>query len=446
MKKKNISNNTLAAIFCVAVFVGCGQEDNINATEEKRTWTSPGGTATVIYDEAEPFMKVSTAIDENEIATVSQGRELFIAHWFPAPSSRSTLDGLGPLYNANACSSCHISDGRVAPYKNNGELDQSFLFRIGNESGEAHPIYGGQLQTQSTVGVPEVTIKWVQNSVTSKIDFLTTPDLSTESYNLGPRIAPHLVGMGLLNLVTEDTILEYADPDDLNKDGVSGRAHWVLEENKYHIGKFGWKAINSTLRTQNSGAMYQDMGLTSPVHPNENCTSEQEICSSEANGGSPEVSEESLMSIVNFMTALGVPQRRIENQNIFDEGAHIFESIGCASCHRSTMVTGVSNKFKSLSRQTIYPYTDLLLHDMGDGLSDGVKEKDATAREWRTPPLWGIGIVEQKAGSRFLHDGRAVNLQEAIEQHGGEAQQARDKFIQLDSAQLKSLMQFLHGI
>jgi CxxC motif-containing protein (DUF1111 family) len=409
-------------------------------------WSTPAGSATVDYDKLEPFMKTIINIEANEIGSVSQGRELFIAQWQAAPGTRSTLDGLGPMFNADACTACHVSDGRVAPFNTNGGLDDSFLFRVGDKNGSTHPIYGGQFQTHSTVGEAEASISLTKNETTGKIEFSSIPNVKTDGFNLGPRIAPHLLGMGLLDLVPQETILEYEDENDENNDGISGRAHWVFEENETRLGRFGWKAINSTLRTQNAGAFHQDMGLTSSVNSEENCTSNQEICSSEPNGGYPEVSEDSLQAIVNFMTTVGVPQRRIENQENFDKGAILFNSIGCASCHRPTMITGESTKFKSLSNQKIYPYTDLLLHDMGENLSDGVKEKDANASEWRTPPLWGIGIVEQKEGARFLHDGRASTIQEAILEHSGEAQKIKEKFVDLDSTDKENLLTFLRGI
>ena len=214
-------------------------------------------------------MKVSTNISENEISGVSQGRELFIAQWQVAPGSRSTLDGLGPLFNATACTSCHVSDGRVVPYFEDGTIDNSFLFRVGNENGEEHPIFGGQLQTQATVGEAESIITWIKN-INNEIEFISSTDLSIDGFNIGGRISPHLLGMGLLDLIPEETILEYEDINDSNGDGISGRAHWVYEEGERKIGRFGWKAINSSLRTQNAGALHQDMGLTSSVKPNEN--------------------------------------------------------------------------------------------------------------------------------------------------------------------------------
>lgn len=420
-------------------------DDTTDSEIDDSKWAPNGGNATVKYDKVEPFMKISEKISEGEISGVSQGRELFLAQWDVAGSSRPTLDGLGPLFNANACTSCHVSNGRVVPYFNDGTTDKSFLFRVGNEKGEQHPIFGGQLQTQATVGVAESNITWSKDA-NDNIQFISSADLHSDGFNMGGRISPHLLGMGLLDLVSEATILEYEDVYDSNKDGISGRAHWVIEEGETKIGRFGWKAINSSLRTQNAGALHQDMGLTSVVNMQENCTENQSICKEEQNGGSPEVSEASLQAIVDFMSALGVPERRIENVEKFEEGASLFETIGCNSCHRPTMITDTSSKFKSLSNQKIYPYTDLLLHDMGDDLSDGVKEKDASGNEWRTPPLWGIGIVEAKENAKFLHDGRASSIKEAIELHGGEAQKVKESFLKLDTDEQERLLEFLRAI
>lgn len=447
--KVNIINKSLVVAFFATTFISCGGGSNSSSTVNNNVsliWTPPGGNATIEYVQGNPFLEILDTIEEDEISGVSQGRELFIAEWKVAPDTRTTLDGLGPLFNANACTSCHVSDGRVVPYNDDGTISESFLFRVSNKNGEVHPIYGGQIQTQATSGVTESSISWIKNSSSDKIDFITSSDITSDGYNIGGRISPHLLGMGLLDLVSEETILEYEDIDDSNNDGISGRAHYVIEEGETRIGRFGWKAINSTLRTQNAGAMHQDMGLTTPVNPSENCTDNQDICANEESGGSPEVSETSLQNIVDFMTALGVPDRRIDDQQVFDAGAQVFENINCASCHRPTMITGKSNKFLSLSNQTIYAYTDLLLHDMGESLADGVIEKDATGNEWRTPPLWGIGIVEKKEGASFLHDGRASTIEEAISLHDGEGKIAKENFLQLNETDKENLLVFLRSI
>lgn len=440
----------LAVVLLNACGGGAGSEagGSTPTAETPLVWTAPGGSATVPVDAEAPFMQYSAQIDASEMVGVSQGRELFLAEWQAAPGPRALLDGLGPLFNANSCATCHAVDGRVAPLSDDGSTTPAILFRLGNASGDVHPTYGGQLQSSATSGLAEGLVTWSRNAVSGTVDFLATlfGTATLDGYALGPRISPHLVGMGLLDLVPESRLLEYADPDDQNGDGISGRAHWVTEEGLTRIGRFGWKAINASLRTQNAGAMHQDMGLTTPVNSLENCSAGQSVCDSEASGGSPEVSDASLTAVVDFMTVLAVPDRRITEQAAFDRGARLFNATGCVACHRPTLITGTSSRFPSLTGQTIYPYTDLLLHDMGPALSDGVKEKDAGPSEWRTPPLWGIGLVEQKVGARFLHDGRASTLREAIEWHGGEAQAARDRFLDLSENDQQSLLQFLRGI
>ncbi len=443
---------------CLALCLGAGLGltacggggGSASSTEPPRVWTAPGGAATVAVDAAAPFMQFVPGIDAGELVGVSQGRELFLAAWQAAPGQRAQLDGLGPLFNANACSACHAVDGRVAPLGEEGRTTSAILFRLGDESGAVHPRFGGQLQHQANAGPAEGVVSWSRQADTGAIDYtvrLIDPVATLDGWRLGPRISPQLVGMGLLDLVPEAQLLAYADADDANADGISGRPHWVLDDDgQRRIGRFGWKAIHSRLRTQNAGALHQDMGLTSPVHPQESCTSLQTDCRAAPSGGSPEVSEASLLAITDFMTVLAVPERRISDAAVFDQGARLFDRIGCAACHRPTLTTGSHPRFPSLSGQTVYAYTDLLLHDMGAALADGVREKDASGREWRTPPLWGLGLVARKAGARFLHDGRAGSLAEAITWHGGEAQGARDRYTALSAADQAALLQFLGGI
>ncbi|MFT3664400.1 di-heme oxidoredictase family protein [Piscinibacter sp.] len=432
----------------LAALAACGGSGGGDGGEPPRTWTPAGGSATVALNDAAPFMQFAPGIDASEMAGVSQGRELFVAEWQPAPGPRTLIDGLGPLFNANACTSCHVADGRVPPLAEGGATTPGVLFRIGNAEGQVHPLYGGQLQDQATAGLAEGRVNWSQEAAAGALTYTATlfGEVGLEGFHLGPRIAPQLLGMGLLDRVSEDHILAGADPDDRDGDGVSGRVHWVNEDGATRVGRFGWKAINASLRTQNAGALHQDMGLTSPVRPAENCTALQTVCAEQPGGGSPEVSEASLSAIVDFMTVLAVPERRIAERAAFDRGAALFERVGCAACHRPTLLTGGGARFPGLSGQTVYAYTDLLLHDMGEALGDGVKEGDAQPAEWRTPPLWGIGLVERKPGARFLHDGRAASLREAIGWHGGEALGARTRFQALGDADQALLLQFLRGI
>ncbi|WP_227428913.1 di-heme oxidoredictase family protein [Psychrobacter sp. I-STPA6b] len=438
-------------------------DPNPNPTpSQPRQWTPAGGQATIAYNEHRPFLTLIPHLDINQLSGVSQGRELFITNWTPAGEGRALFDGLGPLFNAVSCTSCHSDSGRVSPYLADGTTTDGVLFRIGNKQGDVHPIWGAQLQPKvidNTVGLlaegkvhahtKSASATALKNEGLSYYQFELTPYDSNQhlgNYHLGARIAPQLLGMGLLDLVPEDVILANADPDDTDNNGISGRVHWVFEGGQKRIGRFGWKAINSSLRTQNATAMSQDMGLTTPVHIDSSCTPDQPLCTLLPLGGSPEVSDASLSAVVSFMTALSVPERRIHDQVRFDKGADLFEQVGCAQCHIPTLTTGESQQFYELSNQTIYAYTDLLLHDMGEGLDDGVKEINAESYEWRTPPLWGIGIVAKDKNARFLHDGRAKTLKEAILWHGGEAEKTREQFQQLTEQEQQTLLQFLQGI
>lgn len=464
-----VMRNSLLCASMAIVLSACGGSDgtddsasgtpsqpNLPETPETDTqWLPAGGSATISANISRPFLQIIPKLPSSALGGVSTGRELFIAEWTPANQGRVLFDGVGPLFNANACTQCHSAEGRKPIYATNGELSDAILFRLGNKEGIAHAYYGEQMQHQSIESsiATEGTMHYVttarQNDKPASIQFNFTPtDLNQPLGDsaISGRISPQLVGMGLLDLIPEANIMAAADPDDSNNDGISGRVHWVNDGTQQRIGRFGWKAINSSLRTQNANAMSQDMGLTTTIFMDPNCTPSQPICWTAANGGSPEVTDSALDAVTDFMTALAVPERRITDVSAFNKGAQLFTQVGCASCHIPKQKTGDSLRFPLLSQQTIYPYTDLLLHDMGAALDDGVKEKNAESYEWRTPPLWGIGIVARDPEARFLHDGRASSLTEAIMWHGGEAEAVKTRFTQLPSTQKETLLSFLKGI
>lgn len=427
-----------------------------NPTPEVDTdWLPAGGAATITSDISRPFLQIIPTLPTSSLGNISAGRELFITQWTPAGEGRVLFDGVGPLFNANACTQCHSSKGRQPIYLANNELNDAILFRLGNKQGAAHPFYGEQMQHQSidsgiaTEGTMYYTEVDANSDTPAGTRFDFTPTDSNQPLGdtaISGRISPQLVGMGLLNLISEADIIAAADPDDANNDGISGRVHWVNDNRQRQIGRFGWKAINVSLRTQNANAMSQDMGLTTSVFIDPNCTANQPICVTSSNGGTPEVTDSSLDAVTDFMTALAVPERRINDLQTFNQGAKLFAQTGCASCHTPKQRTGDSLRFPLLSQQIIYPYTDLLLHDMGTSLDDGVKEKNAQSYEWRTPPLWSIGIVALDPEARFLHDGRAKSLTEAILWHGGEAETTKNNFKQLPAEKKETLLSFLKGI
>ena len=443
-------------LFLTVMLAACGGGQNSKTkpansqptqdSPQSRNWTPVAGKATTEFQPGLQFLQFIPELDLSSLPQAALGRELFVADWTMAPGSRTLLDGLGPLFVSQACDNCHLPAGRAAALNDDGSIGAGLLFRLGNEAGAVDPHYGGQLQNRATVGNPEGTVSW-QDTGGKPVFMLTQAGQSVaDGINLGPRQSPQLTGVGLLELVPEEQILSAADPSDQNNEGISGKAHRLNREGKDCIGRFGWKAMHCTMRGQSAGALQQDMGLTTPLNPAEPCTDSQSICADQPSGGAPEVSEASLSAINEFLTLLAVPARRVTNQERFDQGADLFDQVGCADCHRPTFVTGSHPKFSQLSNQTIYAYTDLLLHDMGDDLSDGVREGDALANEWKTPPLWGIGLIEGRGESSFLHDGRAKTIAEAIRWHGGEAAASRSAYNSLPEEQQNLLLEFLRSI
>jgi CxxC motif-containing protein (DUF1111 family) len=272
---------------------------------------------------------------------------------------------------------------------------------------------------------------------------------------LSPRLAPPMIGLGLLELVPEADILAAADPDDRDGDGISGRPNrvWSRALSRSTLGRFGWKAGEATIPDQTAGAFAADIGLSTPLIPEPwgDCSQAQEQCRRGPHGLSPgettEVSRTLFDLVVFYGRNLAVPPRRDVDAPAVRRGEQLFAAAGCASCHRPLLVTGRDPTRPEHSLITIRPYTDLLLHDMGEELADGRPEWQASGREWRTAPLWGLGLTrtvsEQVA---LLHDGRARSPLEAILWHGGEAQAARDRVIALSRDERAALLAFLDSL
>jgi CxxC motif-containing protein (DUF1111 family) len=264
------------------------------------------------------------------------------------------------------------------------------------------------------------------------------------------RVASPLIGLGLLEAVPEETLHELADPEDRNRDGISGRVNMVWDEEKQRkvVGRFGWKSNQPNLRQQNAGAAIGDMGLTSPVFPADNCAAGQEACAklAAAVANSPEIVPSFFDPLLRYTQLVAVPAQRNPDDPTVQAGSRVFASIGCANCHTMTLKTGDS-ELAELANQTIHPFTDLLLHDLGMGLADRRHDFGANGKEWRTPPLWGIGLTAEVSGFEFyLHDGRARSLEEAILWHGREAKIPMERFRLLEKKQRKQLIAFLKSI
>ena len=406
----------------------------------------------------------------------SVGNSFFRNPWVTAPSSTTARDGLGPLFNTNACQNCHIKDGRGHPPEPGNINTASMLVRLsipprpdGSDAeilrtlgNVPEPTYGLQLQDFAVANLaPEgrVQVTYTEFPI-SLADgtqvMLRQPTVSIVDLGYGPlhpdvqlsaRVAPPMIGLGLLAALDAADIVAREDPDDVDGDGIAGRANRVWDESGgvTVLGRFGWKAGQPTLPQQNAAAFASDLGITSGLFPHEKCRAPTEVCQY-LSGGKPEL-EVRIQEQVDFYTAnLAVPMRRNVDDPLVQLGWTVFMDAGCAACHTPTWTTGHSFH-PWLSQQTIHPFTDLLLHDMGPGLADGRGEFLASGSQWRTPPLWGIGLTETVASHTFfLHDGRARNLLEAILWHGGEASASQRAVRQLPTKQREALLAFLNSL
>ncbi|WXL24971.1 di-heme oxidoredictase family protein [Ectopseudomonas mendocina] len=435
-----------------------------------------GGTATVNKADQNAFSMPSANLSPARRLDFSVGNSFFRNPWVIAPTTTTARDGLGPLFNTNACQNCHIKDGRGHPPGPDAKSSVSMLVRLSIPASDkdaeyllrhgvvAEPTYGNQLQDMAVPGVrPEGKIRVSYSYQTITLADGTSVELrkpTLQISNLGygdfhhgtqfsARVAPPMIGLGLLEAIPEAAILANADPDDSNGDGISGRPNqvWDRTQQRSVLGRFGWKAGQPSLNQQNADAFANDMGLTSSLIAQDNCTQAQPDCLNAANGGAPEVSDNILSTVLFYTRNLGVPARRDINEPDVLRGKNLFYSAGCQSCHTPTFTTAADAAEPELANQTIRPYSDLLLHDMGEGLADNRSEFQANGREWRTPPLWGIGLTERVNGhTQFLHDGRARNLLEAILWHGGEAEAAKQYVLNLNAVERKALLAFLNSL
>jgi CxxC motif-containing protein (DUF1111 family) len=399
----------------------------------------------------------------------SFGNRLFNTNWVEAPASVKTFDGLGPLFNRVSCAACHTKDGRgTPPPDGQGPMD-SLLLRVSVPGFGPHggpkpvPGYGEQLSERGITGVPaegRLVIEYEElpgsygdgaaftlRKPTYRVDNLAYGSLP-DNILLSPRIAPQVIGLGLLEAVPPSTLETLADPDDANGDGISGRTNlvWDAKTQTKAIGKFGWKAGQPDLLNQNVAAALGDIGLTSAFASAENCDPIQASCSNATTGGTPEISTEFIEKLTLYTATLAVPAQRKPDDARVVAGAAVFRDMQCSSCHMPTLKSG-PHILPEVANQTFHPYTDMLLHDLGEGLADNRPEFDATGREWRTPPLWGLGLVQTVNGHlNLLHDGRARGFEEAILWHGGEAEAAREAFRLAPKSSRDALIAFLSSL
>jgi CxxC motif-containing protein (DUF1111 family) len=415
-------------------------------------------------------------------AAFDRGDGIFERPFTPSVTSnwRYDADGLGPLFNESSCVGCHIDDGRPpAPTGPDSTILGGFVRvsipGIGPYGEPLSPLgYGAQISDKAIDGVkPEakVRVKWVEeesqfpdgeNYSLRRPEFIITelaygPLPDDAEYEL--RLAPPVHGLGLLEAIPEETILGWADPDDADGDGISGRPNyvWDIERGGKVLGRFSWKANAFDIRQQSAMAAYNDIGINNPLFlyrhddqqvnhkSRQNCEPEQIACLQAFDSKEFEMTPDQLLDVTTYLQLLGVVYRRNMDDPVVQRGESLFHKANCVSCHKSEVTTG-EHELARLEHQFIRPYSDLLLHDMGKGLA-GRRDFEATEQEWRTAPLWGIGVTETVNGhTNFLHDGRARNIEEAILWHGGEAKASKEFYMQLSKAEREAVLEFLNSL
>lgn len=458
-----------------------------------------GGLASVPYNYSEEphrLLQQSAAnIGAADMQRWVEGRRLFHISYVDGKHSENVNENLvftahvnqaGPRFNEVRCLGCHTLNAR-SPAADVGTTLNKFAVLTAADSNSTSitpdPIYGFNVQQLASAGAPDYSVKIAsfQTSLRTLADGevvqLQKPVYSFAGptpAQLSVRQAPQVIGMGLLEALDETTILALADPNDANGDGIKGVPNWSVDPltNAKHLGRFGWKAGKGSIRHQIAGAFMLDMGVTTPLFKTRDCQRGLPTCSTST--ATPSISETELTRLADYMSLIGVPaQRSIRSpgftngwvmppEHDIDEagverGRQLFASAQCTGCHVAEMKTGANHRFQELRNQTIHPYTDLLLHDMGPDLADTMTEGQAGPQMWRTPPLWGLGSLKyamnpQEDGKptpenvRYLHDGRARSLTEAIAWHGGEGVRSRTAFESMSKADRDALLAFLESL
>jgi CxxC motif-containing protein (DUF1111 family) len=440
-----------------------------------------GGDTTVWATGRNAFSFPAANLSDPERTRFAIGNSFFKRNWVESPASTTARDGLGPNFLARSCGACHLFDGRGEPPPwQRGLSDQdplALLIRLSVPGADAkggpapHPVYGDQLNTVAVQGVKSegrVRLRWepvrgrfadgtrytLQKPI-YQIDQLGYGPLG-KGVMLSPRIAPQVIGVGLLEAIPEREILANAAAQAAMPGPIKGQPNrvWDAYAQREMVGRFGWKANVATVAHQTAGAFHGDIGITSSKFPQETCTPKQKDCLAAPNGsdnGQPEIADQLLEEVVFYQAVLAPPARRNTNDAQVLRGQQLFAQAQCAACHRPSYTTAEGPfprlTSQALSGQTIWPYTDLLLHDMGDALADGRPDFQANGRQWKTPALWGTGLIKDVNGhTRLLHDGRAKGVLEAVLWHGGEAEGSKQQVLNMPKSDRDALVKFVESL
>ncbi|MEW6991829.1 di-heme oxidoredictase family protein [Colwelliaceae bacterium 6441] len=533
--KHVVALNKVILLLTGSLLFACDKDNKKVVTPEPEvlvdyTFVENLGDKTTALDASDSGHGFSTPIPTltaSELAQHLSGDAFFETAYTTAPSDEHpALDGLGPVFNNQDCNSCHQRDGRPSTLTiPQGEerillgASAGIFLRMSIDDGECKmpsidnnycknspvPGFGTQLFHR---GVLKAREDWQDKPFTGQADVYLSYQYIEHTYNDGesitlkkpvftiesaydvadedianshilqadvrysPRNGMPIFGLGLLELIPEQAILELSDELDTNNDGISGRPNWVFDPVKAKnneavpvaLGRFGWKASTPNVRAQSLGALRGDMGITNPLFPQESIanTAMHESYLTRTNfvdtgideQGQTEASQAFSDDVVFYAETLAVPARRnVSDENVI-QGAQLFTQIACATCHHPDFITATGEATlggvpapEALKGQHIYPFSDMLLHDMGDELADNRRDFTATGREWKTRPLWGIGLTKTvNPAAGFLHDGRADTVEEAILWHGGEAKKSRDDFVALTQNQREQLLAFVMSL
>lgn len=449
---------------CIVLVNACRKAEPF--ADEELDERMSGGDCTVFDAGGGAYSHAIPGLSPRDEQVHGVGDKMFEAAFVTAPAP--LYAGLGPVYNSRSCISCHISDGRGKPPLS-GELMQSMLFKLAMPGTDEFgaplgvPGFGGQLQDKAIAGAqPEGSVQtsWTFRTVTFADG--STAELREPHYTFtntympmpagvrsSPRIANPAFGLGLLESIEESSILALADPNDADGDGISGRPNYVYDYISHQprkLGRMGWKATSPDVKVQTAKALNQDMGITTSVFPQKSAAGQTQM-SGYFHQAPYDLHDTLLQAIAFYARTLAVPARRNVSDPVVKSGQQLFKQAGCITCHADKHMTRTDVSFKALSGQLIRPYSDMLLHDMGDGLADEFPEFEASGSEWRTTPLWGLGLTQKVSGhTLLLHDGRARNITEAILWHGGEAEQSKQRFMSMPKTDRDALLRFLESL
>ena len=431
---------TLITLVTLVTVIGASPDRSVQAIDDVPEWafvTMPGGAATVLSYNELAFTRTMPSLTRDERRLAAYGSSIFNREW----TATGPLDqgGLGPRYIENSCAACHPRNGRGGvPDDDARDRPGAIIFVAPGGSGDrvlTRIIDRGDKAVRAPVTWTSTIRTFADGETVELRRPAVTLTLTGAAVTL--RTAPAVFGLGLLEAIPAERIAEAAARRRFAAAGIRGRPHWLAatERSAPRLGRFGWKAELPSIGDIVSDALDKDMGIVSPRHARD------------VQPTHPEISQLAFDALVFYMQTLGVPARSPGDRALIGQGARRFEDASCTGCHTPRWTTGTRHATEALRSQTIASFSDLLLHDMGEDLAASHASPGIDPREWRTSPLWGLGLTRRVTGrEEYLHDGRARSLTEAILWHGGEAERSRQIFERMTPRERRELLAFLDSL